>query len=115
MKRDEADCDEVIGQIIKALDQTFITPFDREDIHTLATALDDIMDNMEETAHRFEAFRIDKPTPTAVSLARIIRDCCLHLEKAFESAAHHERRRGHSGPSARDRPAGERGRQHLPR
>lgn len=83
LKRDEHDCDEVIGQIITALDQTFITPFDREDIHSLATALDDIMDNMEESAHRFEAFRIDKPTPTAVTLARISRDCCSHLEQSL--------------------------------
>src|SRR5262249_22667441 len=68
MKAHEADFDEVIGRIITALDQTFITPFDREDIHSLATALDDVIDNMEESAHRFEAFRIDRPTQAAVAL-----------------------------------------------
>jgi hypothetical protein len=40
------------------------------------------MDNMEETAHRFLTFRIDRPTPEAVTLARIVRDCCVHLEQA---------------------------------
>src|SRR5262249_53717212 len=61
----------------------FITPFDREDIHTLATSIDDILDNMEETAHRFAVFRIDKPTPETVNLAKIIQECCLHLEGAI--------------------------------
>lgn len=82
IKHEEHACDEVIGRIIKALDRSFITPFDREDIHTLATSMDDILDNMEETAHRFVVFRIDKPTPETVTLARIIQECCIHLEHA---------------------------------
>ena len=78
----ERACDRVVERIIKALDTSFITPFDREDIHTLATSLDDVMDNMEETAVRFFTFRIDQPPRDAVILARIIRDCCDHLEQA---------------------------------
>ena len=85
IKMEEESCDEVVGRIIKALDRSFITPFDREDIHTLASALDDIMDNMEETAHRFQTFRIDKPTPEAIQLARIIQECCLHIEHAVRA------------------------------
>src|ERR1051325_5709004 len=54
LKREEDACDTSIEKIIKALDRTFITPFDREDIHTLASRLDDIMDNMEETSHRLD-------------------------------------------------------------
>src|SRR5262245_29805949 len=83
LKEEETKLDRVIGGIITALDQTFITPFDREDIHTLATRLDDILDNMEETAHRFAVFRIDRPTEVAVKLGRIILECCTHLEKAI--------------------------------
>ena len=41
------------------------------------------MDNMEETAHRFMIFRIGKPTPEAVTLVRIVRDACNHLEQAL--------------------------------
>lgn len=85
LRHEEHACDEVVGRIIKALDRSFITPFDREDIHTLATRLDDILDNMEETAHRFMVFRIGKPTPEAVSLARIIQECCLNLEQAIRA------------------------------
>ncbi|HTU18192.1 MAG TPA: DUF47 family protein [Gemmataceae bacterium] len=72
IKAEEHACDEVIERIIQALGRTFITPLDREDIHTLATRLDDILDNMEETTHRFVTFRIDKPTPAAEAMARII-------------------------------------------
>ncbi len=83
IKDDEHACDKVVERIILALDRTFITPMDREDIHTLATRLDDILDNMEETAHRFVTFRIDKPTPAAEAMARIIHECCNHLSEAL--------------------------------
>lgn len=82
LKQDEHACDKVVEHIITSLDRTFITPMDREDIHKLATSLDDILDNMEETAHRLQVFRISKPTPEAIELARIIYECCTHLEKA---------------------------------
>ena len=83
LKRDEDACDASVEKIIKALDRTFITPFDREDIHTLATSLDDIMDNMEKTSYRLEVFRIDKPTPEAVELARIIKESCMRVVEAI--------------------------------
>src|SRR5258708_7163842 len=70
LKRDEDACDACVERIIKALDRTFITPFDREDIHTLATSMDDIMDNMEKTSYRLDVFRIDRPTPEAVEIGR---------------------------------------------
>jgi len=83
LRQEEHACDDVVGRIIKALDTSFITPFDREDIHNLATLLDDVLDNMEETAHRFEIFRIDKPPAEAVVLARIIQDSCCNLAGAI--------------------------------
>jgi uncharacterized protein Yka (UPF0111/DUF47 family) len=82
LKHLETTCDGIVERIIQALDRSFITPFDREDIHALATSLDDVLDNMEETAHRFAVFRIDKPTTAAVAMARIIQQCTLHLEFA---------------------------------
>lgn len=83
LRDEEHACDQVIERIIMALDRTFITPIDREDIHALATRLDDILDNMEETAHRIVTFRIEKPTPPAESMARIIHECCVHLSEAL--------------------------------
>jgi uncharacterized protein len=84
LKNDEDSCDRLVEKTIKALDRSFITPFDREDIHTLATSLDDVMDNLEEAAHRFEVFRIDRPTPESVQLTKIIHECCVHLESAIQ-------------------------------
>ena len=91
LKKEEAIADDMVERIIKALDRSFITPFDREDIHTLAAKMDDVIDNLEETAHRFEEFRIDKPTPTATSMARIIKDCCVHLEQAIHGCRNMKR------------------------
>lgn len=84
LKRYEDTCDACVEKIIKALDRTFITPFDREDIHTLATSLDDIMDNMEKTSYRLEVFRIEKPTPESIELGRIIEECCIRVEGAIK-------------------------------
>ena len=83
LKKEEHEGDEVVGRIIQALDKSFITPFDREDIHTLATSLDDVLDNMEETAHRFGVFRMEHPPAAAEAMARIIHECCVHLEQAL--------------------------------
>ncbi len=91
LKEEEGKGDNMVERIIKALDRSFITPFDREAIHTLASRLDDIMDNMEETAHRFEVFRIDRPTDVAVAMARIVRDCCGHLEQAIRECRNMKR------------------------
>jgi uncharacterized protein Yka (UPF0111/DUF47 family) len=83
LRGDERACDEAVGRILEALDRSFITPFDREDIHTLATSIDDVMDNLEEAAHRFVTFRIDRPTPEALKLAEIMRQCVGHLAEAI--------------------------------
>ena len=83
LRQEEHALDQVVEKIIRQLDLSFITPFDREDIHTLATSLDDVLDNMEETAHRFVTFRIERPTKEAVSLARIIQQSCVHLAGAI--------------------------------
>jgi len=83
MKREEEACDRVIRTILETLNRSFITPFDREDIHALVLSLDDVMDKMEETAHRFAVARTERPTPTAVELARIVQESCGHLRDAL--------------------------------
>jgi predicted phosphate transport protein (TIGR00153 family) len=83
IKKEEESGDAIVQKILEALDRTFITPFDREDIHNLATRLDDVLDNLEETAHRFEVFRIEKPTRAAIQLASIVKECCQHLDQAL--------------------------------
>jgi uncharacterized protein len=83
IKKEEEIGDALVEKILRALDRTFITPFDREDIHNLATTLDDVLDNLEETAHRFEVFVVVKPTRASIQLASIIKEACQHLEQAI--------------------------------
>ncbi len=51
--------DELTHEIMVKLNQTFVTPFDREDIYRLASSLDDVLDEMEEAADRIVLYRID--------------------------------------------------------
>ncbi len=83
LRHEEHTCDLLIERIIKALGRSFVTPLDREDIHHLAASLDNVLDNMEETAYRMLAFRIDRPTPEQVEMARIVHECCTHIARAI--------------------------------
>jgi predicted phosphate transport protein (TIGR00153 family) len=64
--------DGITHDIALRLNQTFITPIDREDIHDLASALDDILDVTEAIADRFVIYKIGMPTDTALRLANIL-------------------------------------------
>ncbi|MDV3223271.1 DUF47 domain-containing protein [Intrasporangium sp.] len=54
----EHECDEATHELINKVNSSFITPFDREDIHNLAANLDDCMDHIEETADLIVLYRI---------------------------------------------------------
>lgn len=64
--------DGITHDIAMRLNQTFITPIDREDIHDLASALDDILDAVEAVADRFVIYKIARPTEDATRLADIL-------------------------------------------
>src|SRR3954454_16348465 len=57
--------DEISHEIGRRLESTFVTPFDREDIHALISALDDVLDYIEEAADTFVLYRIDAPSAVA--------------------------------------------------
>lgn len=75
--------DRVTHQIMDKLNRTFITPIDREDIHSLAFALDDIVDSIELVADRFILYKIAKPTSMTISLVRILVRCCEEIYAAM--------------------------------
>ncbi len=64
--------DEMTHRILIKLNQTFITPFDREDIHLLASSLDDVLDFVYSAADRLLTYKITQPSPSAKILAGII-------------------------------------------
>jgi predicted phosphate transport protein (TIGR00153 family) len=79
--------DEFIHEIVKRLSQTFITPLDPEDIHKVASSLDDVIDGIEDTAHRLVDYRIDPIPPNMIALAEIVAGCSKALRQAFEALA----------------------------
>jgi predicted phosphate transport protein (TIGR00153 family) len=78
----EHKCDQLTHDIIKKLNKSFITPFDREDIYALSSALDDIMDLIDASAQRFVMYNVEKPTQEAKELAFIILKSCQAIDKA---------------------------------
>lgn len=71
--------DEISHDIGNRLATTFVTPFDRDDIHALNSALDDVVDTIEKTVDTFVLYRIAKPTPEALQLSSIIVQQCEAL------------------------------------
>jgi uncharacterized protein len=83
----ETKGDEIIHEIFTKLNQTFITPIDPEDIHSLGSSLDDVLDAIEEASHRIVAYRLD-PIPAPVAeLCGVIENCAIVIVKAIEALA----------------------------
>src|SRR5438477_5235253 len=68
----EHEGDEITHQIMRALNTTFVTPFDREDIHRLASGIDDILDGIEAVADLLVLHRIEQPLPEMRQQADIL-------------------------------------------
>lgn len=72
IRRIERTGDEITHNVFTRLNQTFITPFDREDIHELASSFDDVLDFLNAAVSRLIMYRITDPPPVALELARLI-------------------------------------------
>lgn len=68
----ENKCDDITHKIINELNETFITPIDREDIHALANSLDDIIDRIDSIATRTSIYNIKSPIPFGQQLSEIL-------------------------------------------
>jgi len=75
--------DEISHDIGHRLEATFVTPFDREDIHSLISGLDDVLDLVEEVADTFVLYRIEAPTEAAIRQAGIVVRQCELLHEAL--------------------------------
>lgn len=74
--------DLITHEIFYELSKTFITPFDREDIHALATAIDDILDYIHGSAKRMDLYNVRTITTPMITLAELIREGNIELQKA---------------------------------
>ncbi len=72
LKRLEHEADQVTHEVVNRLDRTFITPLDREDIHQLASDLDDVMDAMDGTARRAQIFRLGVSPPGVLRITEVM-------------------------------------------
>jgi predicted phosphate transport protein (TIGR00153 family) len=79
----EQEGDRITHDIIQRLNQTFVTPIDREDIYDLASGLDDIVDWIEEVADFFALYRIEAPMEQAVQQAKILNLSCQQVAGAI--------------------------------
>src|SRR5258706_5378291 len=79
----EQQADNVIHEIYTRLNSTFITPLDPEDIHSLSSHLDDVIDGIEDCAYRMLEYKVEPFPKKMLELCRIIQSCGKTLEPAF--------------------------------
>jgi predicted phosphate transport protein (TIGR00153 family) len=79
----EQDGDRITHDIIQRLNQTFVTPIDREDIYSLASALDDVVDYTEEVADYLGLYNIEAPMEQAQALAHVLHAAARQISEAM--------------------------------
>jgi len=82
LKEIEHKADDLTAAVNVRLNTSFITPFDREDIHMLVSRLDDVIDLMDGVARRYEMLHIKNVRPEGKQLARVLADAADHLQQA---------------------------------
>jgi predicted phosphate transport protein (TIGR00153 family) len=80
----ERAADKITHETITLLHKTFITPFDREQIHALITTMDDILDLIQDVAESVALYDLRKVTPEAKQLAEICQMCCERVKSTVE-------------------------------
>src|SRR4051812_5458194 len=82
--------DELTHSVLVKLHQTFITPFDREDIHALASAMDDVLDYLHAAGERLVMYKITNAPSQAIALAEVIIKQSTELQKAVSMLDKHD-------------------------
>ena len=84
IKAIETAGDAITRELITLLNTQYITPFDREDIFQLATALDDVVDHIDEACDLLDLYRVESPVKQALEQCRILVAAVEHLATALE-------------------------------
>jgi len=85
IKDRETEGDEITHTIIERVNTMFVTPMDREDIYTLATSLDDVLDEVEAVADLFVLHRIEEPLPQMREQVAILVQATMQAEEAIKA------------------------------
>jgi predicted phosphate transport protein (TIGR00153 family) len=78
----EHGADRITHETVSLLHSTFVTPFDRDDIHRLISRMDDVLDLIQDTGESLVLYDIQKVTPEAIQLAELLRRCTEHVQSA---------------------------------
>jgi uncharacterized protein len=79
----EHEMDEVTHEILRRVNTTFVTPIDREDIHELASSLDDVLDHLDAAADLFVLHNIEEPLPEMKAQADLLLRAARSTEEAM--------------------------------
>jgi len=85
VKAIEHEGDEITHGILTKLNQTFITPFDREDIHELCSQIDDVIDLIDAAASRFVLYRVDKVREGTLDLVKVLVSATVEVSAAVHA------------------------------
>jgi predicted phosphate transport protein (TIGR00153 family) len=88
LRTKEHEADELAHTIYEELDKTFVTPIDREDLHSLTHALDDILDLMESAAEQIYLFKLPRLTEPMRDLIRLEREAVHEVVKCVKQLRH---------------------------
>jgi uncharacterized protein Yka (UPF0111/DUF47 family) len=80
----ETKGDKILATLFEELNNTFITPFDREDINTLGEELDNVMDSINSAAKRAEMYQPDNLPARALEMALLLQESCLLVQQAIK-------------------------------
>lgn len=83
IKNLEHQGDEVTHEVVRTLNRTFVTPFDREDIYALSSGMDDVLDLIDEVTNTLVLYGMTACPPAARELADLILDGAQHLQRAI--------------------------------
>ena len=90
VERFEHAGDTIAHDIITRLNQTFITPFDREDIHELSTRIDDVVDLLDAAATRLVTYHVTTIRPGVADLARVVMKASKEIVEAIRVLEHQD-------------------------
>ncbi|HEV8681739.1 MAG TPA: DUF47 family protein [Actinomycetota bacterium] len=86
----EHEADQVTHEVMRRLNTSFVTPLDREDIHELASSLDDVMDHLDASADLLVLHRIEKPLPEMKAQADLLVSATGNTMRAMEQLPNFE-------------------------
>lgn len=91
LKELEHEGDVITHQTVEKLNKTFLTPFDREDMHALSSNFDDILDWIEEAGQLLLIYKLTEPRDDARRMANTVTRAAEELDKAVKKLSHHQK------------------------